>query len=436
MSFGKSDPPPAPDYAGAAREQGAANRETAIASSRLNNPNVINPYGTQTWTEGGTEYDRAGYQAALDAWNSAPNTNTTNIGGGGSVPYTFTDETSLVGSGGSRGAMPTIDQFRTSSDVGRPTLTQTLNPAQQALLDQQNQTRGLLGGLGIQGATALQGVVGRGLDLSGAPQAGNTNLTAGVSAMRPTDFTTGAPALRSTDFTAGAPAVPQDYEGIRNRVFDAAMGRANEDYTKQTDISNSNLTASGIPVGSKAYADRQQMIERSRNDARGQAELSAGNAAAQAYGVDAARRAAAIGENQAMFGASDTARQRAIAEQQGMFGASQAARQQGISENAATQGAMDRQRQTAIGELLAQRQTPLNEINALMSGSQVSNPFAVPNAAQNSNIAPPPIFGAATAQQQANMQNYNANQAQQGQMMSGLFSLGSAAMGAPGFWGP
>ena len=40
-------PPPAPDYAGAAIAQGAANKETAIAQAKLNNPNVVSPYGNQ-----------------------------------------------------------------------------------------------------------------------------------------------------------------------------------------------------------------------------------------------------------------------------------------------------------------------------------------------------------------------------------------------------
>jgi hypothetical protein len=47
--MGKSAPaaPPAPDYVGAAKEQGVANVETARVQSKLNNPNTYTPYGTQ-----------------------------------------------------------------------------------------------------------------------------------------------------------------------------------------------------------------------------------------------------------------------------------------------------------------------------------------------------------------------------------------------------
>jgi len=45
---GSPSPPPAPDYVGAAQAQGAGNLEAARATAKLSNPNIINPYGTQT----------------------------------------------------------------------------------------------------------------------------------------------------------------------------------------------------------------------------------------------------------------------------------------------------------------------------------------------------------------------------------------------------
>ena len=266
-------PPPAPDYGAAAREQGAANLETARAQGRINNPNINNPYGTQTTTwEGDT-----------------------------------------------------------------PTLTQTFSPEQQALYNQSTATQQQLGQVAGQGAQALQGVVGTGVDFSGAPQTGS-------------------------------------YDATRKSVIDAMMGRANEDYTKRTDMDRSNLIAAGIRPGSKAYADNQQMIERARNDARQQAEIAGGNAASQAYGVDEARR------------------------------------------------------KQAITEQLAQRQTPLNEITALLSGSQVSNPFTMPGYAQNTQVGQTPVFGAAQAQGDWTSDLYNAQAGAAGNQQSGLFGLGGSGI--------
>lgn len=269
--------PPAPDYAGAAAAQGAANKEAAVASSRLNNPNVINPYGTQTFTEGKNPDDR-------------------------------------------------------------PTLTQTFSPQQQALFNQEMRTQGLLGGLGEQGATALQGVVGRQLDLSGVPGApGGADLT-------------------------------------RAKAYDALMSRVNEDTDRRRDQVNSDLIARGIRPGTKAYGDQMAMIDRGLTDARQQAFLASGQEASRDFGIDTQRR------------------------------------------------------KDAIAELLSQRQTPLNEVTALLSGSQVQNPFAMPGVSQGTNIQPPPIFGATQAGYDASLDRYNAQQAGRQGLTSGLFGLGSAAL--------
>ena len=43
-------PPKPPDYRAAAEEQGVQNLEAARATGRMNNPNVVSPWGTQTTT--------------------------------------------------------------------------------------------------------------------------------------------------------------------------------------------------------------------------------------------------------------------------------------------------------------------------------------------------------------------------------------------------
>lgn len=47
-------PPPAPDYAAAARTQGSANLQTAIANNVMNRPTEVTPYGTRSWTQSGS----------------------------------------------------------------------------------------------------------------------------------------------------------------------------------------------------------------------------------------------------------------------------------------------------------------------------------------------------------------------------------------------
>ncbi len=78
-------------------------------------------------------------------------------------------------------------------------------------------------------------------------------------------------------------------------------------------------------------------------------------------------------------------------------------------------------------EALTERNQPINEISALLSGSQVSQPGFTNT--PTPGVAPTDVIG---AQQQAlNQQNvgYQANLANQQAMTNGLFKLGSAAVG-------
>ena len=71
---------------------------------------------------------------------------------------------------------------------------------------------------------------------------------------------------------------------------------------------------------------------------------------------------------------------------------------------------------------------PINVINALRTGSQVQNPnFA--STPMQANTAGADLLGAANASYQNQLNAYNAQQAQAGNFMGGLMSLGGAAIG-------
>lgn len=106
--MGKPKAPPAPDYKGAAKEQGEANKGAAIASSKLSNPNIINPYGQQTVTYGGEE--------------------------------------NLI-----------------------PTVTQTLSPEQKALFDQSNRISQGMGDLAEGGIDRVGSMLGTGFNMDNIP---------------------------------------------------------------------------------------------------------------------------------------------------------------------------------------------------------------------------------------------------------------------------
>lgn len=84
-------------------------------------------------------------------------------------------------------------------------------------------------------------------------------------------------------------------------------------------------------------------------------------------------------------------------------------------------------RQQGIQEQYTQQDRPLNIVNALRTGSQVSTPQFT-NVPQQQTTPGANMLGAAQSQNQYDMGLFNANQASSNNMTSGLFSLGSAAM--------
>lgn len=327
-------PPPAPDYAGAARAQGAANVDAARTTGKLNNPTVLSPYGTQTVTYGGG-FDQSGYDAALQDYQNKVAARdaswTAWDRGGRSGPWDV-----------AKPVEPDRNRFITG-DPDQVTIRQTLAPAQQALLDKSNQTKLALSDVALKGAGAAGDVLGRNLDLSGLPS-------------RPGSAT-----------------------DTRSKVMDAMMARVNEDAASRKSQLNSTLLASGIPVDSKAYRDAMALEDRKLTDAANQAYLASGQEASRDFAMD--------------------------------------------SQN----------RQSALAELLTERQTPLNEVTALMSGSQVSNPFTTPGFAQGSQVQAAPLFAAQNMLSDYNTDLYNAKAAQAGGLQQGLFGIGGATIGAAPF---
>ena len=160
-------PPAAPDYAGAATAQGAANVETARLQGRMNNPNISGPLGSQTVTFGTPSFDQANYDKAMSAYQANPR---------GAVPMqnqfyvpTGYDEQSVFDTAGYQNAMnkwaagtnaPTREQYTTTTGGDQPTITQTLTPQAQATLDAQQRVQRALAGLGEQGLGTASRVLG------------------------------------------------------------------------------------------------------------------------------------------------------------------------------------------------------------------------------------------------------------------------------------
>ena len=80
---------------------------------------------------------------------------------------------------------------------------------------------------------------------------------------------------------------------------------------------------------------------------------------------------------------------------------------------------------------------PINMVNALRTGSNITNPTYA-NSANMANVGGVDYSGAGQNQYTANMNKYNADMANSGGFLSGIMDIGKTAMGAPAgtFSGP
>lgn len=362
-----ASPPPPPDVIGQANAQGAANRETALAQGHINNPNIVGPGMSRTIT-----------------W-----------------------------------------------DGETPTITTNLSPEELDIYNQNVANRGGMGQLAGQGIDSLHGIVGKPLDLSGVARSGSVYTPDGrLKPSQVPDALNSNLLPKAPNAYRGGQDLPglQSGEDVRSRVIGAMLQRSNDQINKQQDQTQSDLIARGLRPGTEAYKREMDAIGRQRNDAMAQAEVAGGNAAEQAFGMDAQRRqqfyGEGIGDANLAYQQGMGLRTQAQGEQGQRFGqvlqsGAQNFNQQGQasqlsqSQQAQANAQQSELRRQQIAELITQRQMPLNEITALMSGGQTNGAQGFQGGGSGpgfnpTNIAPPPIFAANQAGNQYGMDVYNA----------------------------
>ena len=480
--MGKETSTPAPpNYAAAAQAQGAANVETARAQGRMNNPNVFTPYGTQTVTWGGGEpqFNQGAYDQAMQQYNTA----LSDYNQGGSNPLGWHDTSTFQPSGptGPAPIIPTREQFTTQGTGDQPNITQTLSPANQALLDAQNRIGQNLAGVAEGGLNRVSQGMQAPFDTSGLPQAqsnvqgGNYQSNVGFNPMQASydqggsvqqSVGTGGNLQRGLDFS-GAPSIPgiNDFGAQRDEVTNALLSRTEPQFARDEELTRTRLINQGIAPGAEASNYDLDTINRARNDARMQAILAGSQEQSRLANLAMAARGQYTGEqaqqgqfannaqnqaftqglaggqfaNQAQAQANaqnQVAAQFANQANQANFGMGQqnAALQNQVAQQQFTQGLANANlsnqgRQAGIQEQAYLRQLPLNELNALRTGAQVQNPQFQPY--QGVQIGQTPVFGAAQAQATANQNAYNQQVGADNAFTGGLFSLGAGAAGAP-----
>lgn len=250
-----------------------------------------------------------------------------------------------------------------------------------------------------------------------------------------------SPVRYDFDYTGPPVRYDLDFRGLgdpnieRQRVEDAIFARMNPQLDRSRAALDTRLANQGITQGSAAYREAIDENNRAANDARIAAILSGGQEQSRLFALGLGQ---SNFQNQAQNQAFNQSLGRGNFYNQGQNqefsqGLANAQLNNSTSAQAFNQSLAEAQfqnqaNQTAINQALMERQIPLNEIIALMSGSQVQQPSFV-NTTQTP-VQGTDISGNIYANYQGAMNQYNQRVAQQNAMLGGLFGLGGTLGGA------
>jgi hypothetical protein len=362
--------PPPPDYAGAARETAAGNLAAAQTATAANRVNQYTPYGS-------LEYKQYG----VDTYGNPLWSATTNL-----------------------------------SDVG------------QQLLNNQNQTSLGLGG-------TINAALGRVQDTMGQPFNPNTPAIQ-YGGQAPTLGQVGQAGQAQGMGNAPTLQTGLDYQGMEG--WDKATALLNQRLQPQIQQSEERLQAQlanqGIVAGTEAYNRAMMQQGQKTNDLLTQAQLAGQNVQQNLFGQALQggnfANQAMLGQNQAQLGNLSQSNQALQQNYQNQLAANQqnnAARQQMFANQQAGANLSNQAQQQAYNQAMTQYNMPLNTLSALRSGSQVQNPSFVNNP-QQATTQGADILGATQMNYNAQMGDFNAQNAAQQNFNSGLMGLGGAGI--------
>jgi hypothetical protein len=294
---------------------------------------------------------------------------------------------------------------------GNPTWTATtsLSDVGQQLLNNQNAASLGLGGAINAQLGQVQNVMGQGFNPQTAP------ITTNIGQANLNPLTGQANLQTQTDYAGGMAGW--------DRANQLLMQRLQPQMDIQQKTLDAKLANQGVVAGTEAYNRAKMGLGMQQNDLLNQAQLS---------GLSAGNTLFQQGLAGAQFG--NAAQQQGYANQQQQQAANNALQQQMFGNQLTNANLGNAAQQQQFNQALTQYNMPLNTLSALRTGAQVQNPTFV-NAPQQATTAGADILGATQAGYNAQMGNFNAQQAAQGNLNSGLMglggTLGAAALMAP-----
>lgn len=393
----KSKPPPPPDYQALAQQQGAANKETAIEAWRLSNSPVSTPWGQRNL---------------------------------------IVDPNSASG-------------YR---------IEETLNPADQARLEQERQVQAQLLGLAPGAINSLSGIMSSGIDtgklpymVSGVNTDGQQRLNFNIPQAQ-YGFNRGQ-VQGNVNFDGLNPL--ESGEAVRNRVeknsFDKWASRAEPAFDRQNKALDTRIANMLGNTSSPAAKRMREELAQGQNDARSQASMDAvlrgGEEASRQFGMGLQGRQQGVGEtmqqatfrNQAQdqdFGQLaqladlwNTSRGQDANLQSQQTGFNNSVVNQDIANAFSNANLANSAHQMGISNMAQLRQMPINEIMAILSGTQVNAPQFQTGTQTNWQAAP--VYQAGNDAYQARVGQANARAANRQGIGSAIGGVAGAMFGGP-----
>jgi|GEM_PF-1980130 len=392
---GKGSAPPPPDYAGAAQAQGASSMEQTKYQTQANRPNIVTPWGSQTWSGG---------------------------------------------------------------DDNNWTQTTTVDPESKAALDSQMaMQRGrsdIANNLMPQAQEAINKPINydQMAQFGQTPQKSNFEMMGQNPQLQTQLDNSGVSALPGQFSASGIPGMPTYDSKFVQGIQDQALDFMRPDAELQQSALDSKLANQGIAFGSNAWqtAQRQFGDQQARdkyqalNTAMSQGnQMYSNQLAANQQGFNQASNTftnnlglnnQSFNQNLAGFNFGNSAIQAQNAMNMGNSTFNNQTMQNDFAQQQAISNQQNTLRQQQIAEAQMRQLQPLNNINALMTGQQVGMPnmpaFNTAQAAQ-----PTQYLNAANSQGQYQMQAQQMDNASSNSMLGGAMGL-AGQLGAGYMAGP
>jgi hypothetical protein len=391
----KPRPPPAPDPVAVSNAQATANRDAARTEAQLNRVNQVTPYGSVTfsnqgdnWTQTVTESDN---QRALREGQERLGINLNNLG-----------QQQIQTVGGILGQRFTPQRFNSAQATGGP----------------------------LDLARALGGEA----DLSRFDPTRRPEVNLGRF-----DPTRQLPMMDAS----GYDPTRQDFgTDIAERAFAGATAGMDRSFDRAAEALRTRMANQGITAGSEAFGAERSAFEEGRANAYARALSDAQMVGLNARGQQSAEMAQGFGQNlaadqrnmSALGMGADLAQMR----EQNMLNRFAMGADMTNQQRAQRLAELLQQRGTNLGEAtddynrnyaadLAERQVPLQEINAIMNGAPLT-PLN-PAAPALTSVGAPDVLGAYALHNTANQANYQSQMGQRNALIGALGGLGGAAIG-------